>query len=253
VSWDFDRVLTSQSVFSPYHKLSEPSAQIDLSQGYHHYASERRAAGTRQLRRCEYLMRRMAREIGPLRFVPHSDGRAELAQVLAWKSEQYLKSGWKDLFQIGWGSGLVKRIHLTQTPDFAGMLSLLYAGDQLVAGHMGMRSGSVWHYWFPSYDRAYARLFAGLNPPAANGSTCGTTWIETHRPGHRMSLYKKRFMNASVPVAEGSVERPSVLRGIRATRRGMGVALRALRTAWNSRAEPIERSKVDWAAVVSGH
>jgi CelD/BcsL family acetyltransferase involved in cellulose biosynthesis len=227
-SWDFDRALASQSIFAPYCKLWEPSAQIDLSQGYDYYAEERRAAGTKQLRRCEYLMRRLARDVGPLRFVAHSNDPSELASVLAWKSRQYLRSGWKDLFRGGWATALVKRVQLAQTPDFAGMLSLLYAGDRLVAGHMGMRSRSVWHYWFPAYDREFARYSPGvllLLKMAQHADQLGLSRIDL---GTGISLYKKRFMNTSIPVAEGSIERPSALGAFRAMRRRVGAVLRSL-------------------------
>src|SRR5258707_9424166 len=104
------------------------------------------------------MMRRMEREIGPLRFVSHSNDRQLLGQVLAWKSQQYRRTGWRDLFARGWGRALVERIHGIQSESFAGLLSLLYAGDSLVAGHMGMRSRNIWHYWFPAYDRKYAKF-----------------------------------------------------------------------------------------------
>jgi len=136
VAWDFDRLLASQKLFVPFHKFCEPSAVMDLSQGYRAYSEGRRRAGSRQIIKSENMMRRMEREIGPLRFVTHSNDRRLLSQVLGWKSRQYRNTGWRDLFALRWGRELVERIHMIQSERFAGMLSLLYAGDQLVAGHM---------------------------------------------------------------------------------------------------------------------
>ena len=31
-------------------------------------------------------------------------------------------------------------------------------GERLVAAHLGMRSRTVWHYWFPAYDPAFAKI-----------------------------------------------------------------------------------------------
>lgn len=228
VAWDFDRLLASQSLFRPFHKLCEPSARLDLSNGYEAYVAQRKASGTQQIKQCEYLMRRMEREVGPLRFVEHaSDGRL-LAQVLDWKSQQYRQSGWNDLLARGWGRALVERIHGQQNPGLTGMLSLLYAGDRLVAGHMGMRSQTVWHYWFPAYDRQFARFSPGILLLLKMAEAAESLRVQCIDIGTGMTLYKKRLMNASVPVAEGSVDRPAGLGLLRLARRRLKSAVKFL-------------------------
>ena len=219
IAWDFDRLLVSQKLFTAYHKYSEPSAVIDLSHGYHAFVAERRAAGTRQIRKCENLMRRMERDVGPQRFVRHAADPKLLNQVLGWKSDQYRSSGWNDLFATSWGRGLVEGIHSIQSAGFAGMLSLLFAGDRLVAGHMGMRSETVWHYWFPAYDRETARYSPGLILLLKMAQACEDLGLRTIDLGTGITLYQKRLMNTSVPVAEGSVQRPSWLSLWRGARR----------------------------------
>ena len=219
VSWDFDRLLATQQSFKPFHKLCEPSALIDLSRGYEAYVAERRAAGTEQIKKSMNLMRRLQVEVGPIRFVPHSPDLDALANVLAWKSQQYRKTGWRDLFALKWGRSLVEHIHATQSESFAGMLSLLYAGDNLVAGHIGMRSRSVWHYWFPAYDPQLARYSPGLVLLLKMAEHAPQIGLRTIDLGTGLTLYKRRLMNASISVAEGSVERPSWLSFVRAARR----------------------------------
>jgi len=219
VSWDFDRLLATQEPFKPFHRLCEPSAMIDLSNGYEAYAAERRAAGSEQIKKCMNLMRRFESEVGPIRFVPHSAERQALTKVLGWKSAQYRKTGWRDLFALKWGRSVVEQIHATQTESFAGMLSLLYAGERLVAGHMGMRSRTVWHYWFPAYDPQLGKYSPGLIlllKLAQHAPQIGLRAIDL---GTGLTLYKRRLMNASIPVAEGSVERPSWLSFVRGARR----------------------------------
>jgi CelD/BcsL family acetyltransferase involved in cellulose biosynthesis len=228
-AWDFDRLLATQPGFKPFHRLCEPSAQIDLSRGYTAYAAERRAAGTHQVRHCEYMTRRLEREVGPLRFAAHAADRQCLSQVLAWKSEQYRRSGWPDLFATDWGRVLVEEIHGIQKPGFAGMLSLLYAGPFLVAGHMGMRSRTVWHYWFPAYDRRFAKYSPGLILLLKMAQTAEDLGLRSIDVGTGLTLYKKRLMNAWIDVAEGSVERPSLLRTVRSTRRALGTLLKECR------------------------
>jgi CelD/BcsL family acetyltransferase involved in cellulose biosynthesis len=219
ISWDFDRLLATQQPFQPFHKLCEPSAVIDLSAGYEAYVAERRAAGTEQIKKCMNLMRRLQLEVGSIRFVPHSLDRASLATVLSWKSVQYRKTGWRDLFALKWGRSLVEHIHATQSESFAGMLSLLYAGDNLVAGHLGMRSRSVWHYWFPAYNPRFAKYSPGLILLLKMAERAPQIGLRTIDLGTGLTLYKRRLMNASVSVAEGSVERPSWLSFLRRARR----------------------------------
>jgi CelD/BcsL family acetyltransferase involved in cellulose biosynthesis len=219
ISWDFDRLPATQQSFKPFHKLCEPSALIDLSHGYEVYVAERRAAGTEQIKKCNNLMRRLELEVGPIQFVPHSPDRSALSKVLAWKSQQYRKTGWRDLFAQKWGRSLVEQIQATQSENFAGMLSLLYAGNNLVAGHIGMRSRSVWHYWFPAYNPHFAKYSPGLILLLKIAEHAPQIGLRTIELGTGLTLYKRRLMNASVSVAEGSVERPSWLSFLRRARR----------------------------------
>jgi CelD/BcsL family acetyltransferase involved in cellulose biosynthesis len=224
-NWKFDRLLCSQQFFVPYYKQRTLSARIDVSSGYVAYVAQRRAAGTHQIKQCEYMARRMERELGPLRFVPHSSDPELLRQVLAWKSEQYRRTGWADLFATYWGRALVERIHQTQTAGFSGMLSLLFAGRRLVAGHFGMRSKTVWHYWFPAYDRRFARYSPGLTLLLQMAQFAEEFGLRCIDIGTGLTLYKRRLMNASVSVAEGSVETPLCRGLLRAVRRRLRAVL----------------------------
>jgi CelD/BcsL family acetyltransferase involved in cellulose biosynthesis len=208
VAWNFDHLLTSQSSFTAFHHGIEPSPQLDLSRGYESYASERRAAGE-QIKKCGNLMRRIEREVGPLRLVAHTCADGPLRQTLAWKSRQYLESGKADLFAVSWVRAAVERVHAAQVEGFRGMLSLLYAGERLVAGHFGMRGRSVWHYWFPAYDPLMAKYSPGLILLLKMAEYAPSLGVCTIDLGKGMSLYKQRLMNASVSLAHGSVELPS--------------------------------------------
>ena len=219
VSWEFNRLLCSQEVFAAYRKQSTLSARIDLSEGYASYVTQRRAAGTRQIKQCEYMMRRVEREVGRLRFVPHSTDPELLAQVLDWKSEQYRQTGWSDLFATRWGRALVERVQTLQSPAFGGVFSLLYAGQRLVAGHLGMRSSTIWHYWFPAYDRQFAKYSPGLILLLKMAQFAPEFGLRSIDIGTGISLYKKRLMNASVSVADGTLETSSCRGLLRLARR----------------------------------
>ena len=142
----------------------------------------------------------------------HSDDEARFTEVIGWKSKQYLETGVADLFEMDWFRRVVVGVHRTQTAGFGGRLSLLYAGDRLVAGHMGMQAGPVWHYWFPAYDSAYAKYSPGLILLLKLAQHAAEHGVRTIDLGKGMNPYKVRLMNASVTLVVGAAEMPSLLR-----------------------------------------
>jgi CelD/BcsL family acetyltransferase involved in cellulose biosynthesis len=213
-AWYFDHFPTSQLCVAPFQVggLSPQaiglSPQIDLSLGYDYYVKQRREAGSQQIKKIYNLMRRVEREVGPLQFVPGATDPALLAVVLGWKSDQYRQSGKCDLFAPGWIRDAVECIFATRLDGRSGTLSLLYAGDHLIAGHIGMRSRQVWHYWFPSYDPKAAKYSPGLIlllKMAEYAETVGAHIIDL---GKGNSLYKLRLMNSSCALASGRIEVP---------------------------------------------
>jgi CelD/BcsL family acetyltransferase involved in cellulose biosynthesis len=221
VAWDFDHLLVSQKPFQRFHRQVEDSPRMDLSRGYPAYAAERRAAGSEQIKKCENLMRRVEREIGPLKFSLHAPETVTLEQVLSLKSRQYAEGGNPDLFAETWIRTLAMKIHTTQSAEFAGMLSTLCAGDRLVAGHFGMRSRTAWHYWFPAYDEAMSKYSPGLILLLKMAEAAPTLGLHTIDLGKGLSQYKQRLMSGAVSVATGSVELPSLLSLRRAAHRNL--------------------------------
>jgi CelD/BcsL family acetyltransferase involved in cellulose biosynthesis len=208
-SWDFDHLVASQSSLTPFHWSTDVSPQIDLSKGYEAYLHERRAAGSEQIKKTYNLIRRIEREIGALRFIAESTDAEALDNVLGWKSDQYRNTGKTDLFAPGWIREAIYGIWERRADGFSGALSLLYAGDRLIAGHMGMRSRNVWHYWFPAYDSRAAKYSPGLIlllKMAEYAPEAGTPIIDL---GKGMNPYKERLMNSSSLLASGRIELPS--------------------------------------------
>jgi len=205
-AWNFDHLLTSQSSFTAFHHYTELSPQLNLSKGYESYVHERLAAGSEQIKKSGNLMRRIEREIGPLRFVADSTDAASLESVLAWKSLQYRQTDKPDLFEPGWIREAVQRLFTMRTDGCCGILSLLYAGDRLLAGCFGIRSRHTWHYWFPSYNKEAAKYSPGmilLLKMAEHAPKIGVSIIDL---GKGMSPYKERLMNSSSMLASGRLE-----------------------------------------------
>jgi len=215
VVWDFNHLVASQKVFEPYQRAADESPYMDLSRGYEAYAAERREAGTREITEALRKRRKLEREVGPVRFEAEAADTRVLADLARWKSQQYIASGLVDVFSFGWTSRLLEVICRMRGPEFAGVLSALYAGDTLLAVHMGMRSRTVWHYWFPAYDQQFARYSTGLIlllEMAQHASSIGIRAIDL---GKGDSRYKRSLMSGAVPLMEGSAQRPSLVARLR--------------------------------------
>ncbi|SDZ75160.1 GNAT family N-acetyltransferase [Microbulbifer marinus] len=227
--WEFDHLIAEQAPLDQYHSRWALSPALDLSQGFGAYRARRRAAGAGRFFQLERKARKLAREVGPLRFVAHTHDREILQQVFQWKSEQCRRSGVVDFFEHEWARALVEQLWTTETGYFSGRLSALYAGEKLVAAHMGMCSGSVWHWWFPGYDRSFGKYSPGgilLCKVAEEAAAQGLQQLDL---GKGDDPYKNSFADCANPVAEGCAWRPSAGNAFRRLANGSENLLRQSR------------------------
>ena len=213
-SWRFDHLIAEQGQFGQYHSRWSTSPVLDLSQGFTAYLDSLKAAGAKRLGELERKPRKLSRDVGPLRFVTHSRDRELLEQVFQWKSDQCRRTGAVDYFSQVWTRTLVEEIWNTQSSHFSGRLSALYAGDQLVAAHMGMRSTSVWHWWFPVYNQQYAKYSPGallLRKAAESATAEGLQQLDL---GKGDESFKRNFANCANALAEGRAWRPTMANSI---------------------------------------
>ena len=221
VAWDFDHLVVSQRCFSKFQHRTQASPLIDLSRGFAAYKQERSAAGSDLFKEIARKARRLEREAGELRFVINDTSDAVFRRVFSWKSAQLARWKVDDLASQQWASNTLNVIRAASTPSFAGLLSVLYAGDTPIAGQFGMRSETVWHWWFTAYTPEYHNYSPGsilLSKIAEAASSMGIRKIDL---GKGQALYKDRFKNDEVLIAEGSVERGSFLKLKRKVRRGV--------------------------------
>lgn len=210
VSWEFTDLLVSQSSFAAHHAQKEDNHYLDLEGGFDRYVAALKAAGSSQPSRIKTIKRKAAAAFPKVEFVPHVNDKKLLAQLLEWKSKQYREGGLRDVFSFPWTVELLHRILDIQTPSFAGIFSVLYFGDKIAAMHMGMRSRTIWHWWFPRHDRELDKHTPGIHllismMEAANG--LGLKRIDL---GSGDEEFKMRLRSGGVPVAGGRIELPSV-------------------------------------------
>lgn len=216
--WNFDNLIASQLPFQRFHKHKTESLIIDLSNGYEAYENEQKA-NSDWIQQTNRKKRKFEREVGKLRFETHVADASLLRLLMRWKSEQYARLGTFDRFEIDWIVRLIERLHATQSETFAGIFSVLYVGDEVAALHFGMRSASVWHVWFPTYNPEFQKYSPGLILMLKMVQAAESQGIQIIDLGKGDEGYKQRVMNGTVPLAEGSVEIPSLISTARWLRR----------------------------------
>jgi CelD/BcsL family acetyltransferase involved in cellulose biosynthesis len=238
-TWEFDHLIASQEPFAPFHRVHRSSPVMDLACGFEAYLGGRETAGVREISAVARKRRKLEREHGEVRFAQHVADGSALDTLMRWKSDQYQRTGAADHLAEGWVREVLRLAHLRQTPTFAGMLSALYVEDRLVAAHFGVRSRSVWHYWYPAYDPQYGAYSPGLVLLLDMARSAPSLGIRTIDLGKGDARYKRALASGSVAVAEGAVVRPSVAAGAWRLRR-LARAL-ARRTAMGPRVRRLGR------------
>ena len=209
-SWEFHHLLASQSPFAEHIRQTEGSPYLDLSGGFDAYRCALDKGSREGIAQTQRKRRKLERECGDVRFDFDCRDAAVLDQLLAWKSAQYRRTGLTDVFSFDWTVRLLHQIWQQTEPAFAGVLSAVFVGDQLVAAHFGMRSHGVLHYWFPAYDLEFSRFSPGsilLMEIAQASEAFGVNHIDLGRGSEQA---KTSVMSGVTLVADGFAHRGSV-------------------------------------------
>ncbi|MBL9123089.1 MAG: GNAT family N-acetyltransferase [Planctomycetaceae bacterium] len=217
-AWRFDHLVELHPAFRDFAWSSAESPYVDISAGWDAYRKDERTSGFAKGH--DQKMRKLAREIGPVRFEWHVPDPALLDQMFEWKSQQYRRTKIDDVFAHAWTRELMHRLLATQTEHFAPVFSVTYVNDRVAALTFGIRAGAVLHPWFPAYDVELGKYSPGM-----------LHWVETLKSCEQAGVgrldlvsggdsYKQRMMNGSIQVLQGAVDpRSSVVAAGRAWRR----------------------------------
>lgn len=227
--FDFDHLLASQRPFVPHHSGIADSPYLDLSEGYEAYAAAREREGSKVVNsRMGTKWRKLERDLGPLRYEMQDSSTAAFEALIRWKRQQYQRTNAIDLFAHDWPVRLLDDIRSIQEPGFAGLLSSLYAGETLVAAHLGMRSRRAWHYWFPAYGEQFHKYSPGYRLIIEMAQCAPSIGIDMIDLGRGDTSYKQRLSSASIQVAQGFVARPSLAGAVRRLWLTLGAAIDCL-------------------------
>ncbi|QDU93055.1 GNAT family N-acetyltransferase [Lignipirellula cremea] len=205
-AWRFDHLVAEQQPFARYHGNVAGSPYLYLADGYEAYEQERKSSGSKELTKLARKKRKLDREEGPLRFEYDTRDPQVFETLLAWKRDQYERTGLTDVFQFPWTTELLQNIWDCREPDFSGLMSALYLGDRLIAMHFGMRSGPIMHSWFPAYDREFYKASPGLILLTEIAKVASDQGVTIFDLGKGDAEYKTNLKSGDFMVAEGEIE-----------------------------------------------
>lgn len=239
----FDHLLEPRPEYAPWVESTRPSPFVDTTGGLDGYLGRASKSGKDNMGQARRRTAKAERELGPVRFAADVVDEPALRRIVDLKRAQYAATGARDHFAESQRIDLLTRLLHTRGTAFAGVLSTLYAGDQLLAAHFGIRSGAVLHWWFPVYDPAFSGLAPGwmlLRELVSASPAMGIGRIDLGRGDDE---YKRRAKTGEVTVSQGAVTRNGVSRTVRRTRNSLisaakssalGPGLRRVVHAWRA-------------------
>ncbi|MFI6479134.1 GNAT family N-acetyltransferase [Nonomuraea sp. NPDC050663] len=207
--YEFDHLVAGQPTFAEFETDVRPAHVMDFTAGHEAWLAQVKENSPKNLKTVRYKERKFGREHGELRLEYGTRDPRTLQLLLSWKSDQYRRTGRVDRFAQPWIVELTEAMHAEQGDDFAGVLTMLYAGDVPVAGHFGLRTATTLVGWFPAYDTEFARYSPGLIHHfhmAEHAAKSGVHQLDMGKGGKE---YKDWLRSGSVYVSEGRVSRPS--------------------------------------------
>jgi CelD/BcsL family acetyltransferase involved in cellulose biosynthesis len=214
-AWDFEHVPAGQATFLPFATNLERAPGLELKDGYEGWCEMRRAQGSQIVSKTMQKVRKLAREQGELSLELCSDAAAVMDQLVAWKSAQYQESGLTDLFTFPWTRALIDELWTTTQSEFGGWLSVLRAGQRIVAITYSLRSRHVMHAWFTAYDRTLASYSPGLIQFLKLAEALPTVGITRFELGKGDERFKWNLSTDSQELLEGSIARRSLATWLR--------------------------------------
>jgi CelD/BcsL family acetyltransferase involved in cellulose biosynthesis len=211
-AWRFDNLIADQQPFKASHSAIVASPLIDLSDGFEAYYEKVRVKSPRFCKEIARRARKLEREFGQLRVTADSRDTCALRTLMSWKSERYRQTSHVDRFEQPWLVGLLDTLLATRSAQLDGVLSALYAGDQLVAAQFGLRNETLLVGWFTGYETSFGKYSPGLIHIKGLAEEMAAAGIRTiDMGGGAKNYYKETMKSHDGFVAQGVVTSRSML------------------------------------------
>lgn len=156
--YSFDHLFANES-FSPevFSFYEDPCFLIDLTSGFDAYRQHLKSAGSSVVSQTARKRRKLAREKGEVRFAWEVDDPDAFSKLIQWKSTQLEQQGFHHSFSEEWVQEFMKQ-HLQSQSNFSrGLLSGLYAGEELVVLHFGTIGYGTLNSWIPIVNPEFSK------------------------------------------------------------------------------------------------
>lgn len=211
--WEFENLVAGQRPFERYAVAVAPSPVIDLTDGFDAYLQQLRIKSPQFCKDIARKARKLQRETGELNLICDSRNIAELRALMSWKSDQYRRNGWSDIFNRRWVVDLLDYLFSIHSDCFGGLLSVLHAGQAPIAAHFGIRFGHVLAQWFPAYDTRFSRQSPGVIQHLRMAEKSAASGVHLIDMGAGPERYKQTLRSHDLFVARGTVARAPALAG----------------------------------------
>lgn len=183
------------------------SPQMDLSEGYDAFVARKGSSWTRAKKLMRRRYRKTEEQFGPIRFTFHNPEESAYRQHVAMKNALLERVGTRFRIAPDWIGDTLNHLRQMQEPEFLGVMTTLHAGDRLIAAHFGLRSSTIWHFWFSSYDLELYKLGPGINLVDHCAMAAQEHGLSAIDFGRGDADYKLLFADRKIELCEGSISR----------------------------------------------
>ena len=194
--WDYSRVQRSQVWCQEYEQMST---------GFEAYCEMLRHRGSNEMQEADKNYHRIERDVGAVKLVLNYHQEDMLTSFLRWKEQEAKTTGLVNRWGAKWIEPTLRAALQEKQMPFMGICAGLYAGNQLVAVEIGLRSQQVYQSLGGAFDPNYLRYapsqsirFTFLRWAAEHG-------IQRIDLGHGKEEYKIRLATGEHMLAEGSI------------------------------------------------
>ena len=200
----FHAVSVNKSQFSNYQFSGCRSFGVNLTGEFQPYINW--VTGRSQtIRRLPQKIRALHRDHGPVRFEFDCGDSCVLEKLIQLKRDKYVRTNTFDILSVDWAANLLRQINRYCRSDFRGILSVLWAGEKIVAAHFGMIANHVLQYWFPAFDAQYSKYSPGLQLMVKTIEHACDFGISRIDLSYGQSKFKDMFANDEEEVLFGKV------------------------------------------------
>lgn len=176
---------------------------IKLESGAEDYLETLRAASPKRFKNYRRLDSKLGREVGDLKIVAPDHSQAAFDAMIEWKRDQLRRTGMHDFLRPDWSLSLLQSLFERREGEFQGLMIGLYAGDELVAVHFGVRGGGVYHPWLASTSPEHATWSPGQVYLLRAIAAMPGLGLTTYDLGLGHDHYKKPYALSMRPVTSG--------------------------------------------------